>query len=45
MNEREIKGETPSIRAEVKVQQPVKEERMAWIEDEVEDLERWDGME
>ena len=28
-----------------KVQEVVKEERVKWIEDEVEELERWDGME
>jgi len=28
-----------------KVNSEVKEERVVWIEDEVEDPERWDGME
>ena len=27
------------------VQEVVQEERVKWIEDEVEELERWDGME
>lgn len=35
-----------AVRVEAaKVNAEVKEERVAWIEDEVEELERWDGME
>ena len=45
MNEREIIGELALVRSEVKVQEVAKEERTLWIEDEVEELERWDGLE
>lgn len=46
MNEREIKSEVLAVRIEAqKVQEVVKEERTRWIEDEVEELERWDGLE
>ncbi len=31
--------ETPKVKAEIK------DERVRWIEDEVEELERWDGLE
>ena len=35
-----------AVRSEAqKVQEVAKEERVKWIEDEVEELERWDGME
>jgi hypothetical protein len=37
---------TLAVRAEAaKVNVEVKEERVRWIEDEVEELERWDGLE
>jgi hypothetical protein len=46
VNEREMKSESLAVRAEPqKVQEPVKQERTGWIEDEVEEPERWDGME
>ena len=46
MNEWETKSETLAVRVEAqKVQQELKEERTRWVEDEVEELERWDGME
>jgi len=46
VNEREMKSETLAVRVEAqKVQEQVKEERTRWVEDEVEELERWDGME
>ena len=44
--QREIEAETLAARAEqIKLQEPVKEERAGWVEDEVEEPERWDGME
>ena len=46
MNEREMNSETLAVRIDAqKVQDAVKEERARWIEDEVEELERWDGLE
>lgn len=47
MNEREMKSERiVAARVESqKVQDEVKAERARWIEDEVEELERWDGLE
>ena len=45
MNERELKSETLAVRVEAqKVQEELKQERTGWIEDQVEELERWDGM-
>ena len=45
--QREMESDkTVAMRAEaVKPIAEVKEERKGWIEDEVEELERWDGME
>ena len=45
--QREMESEKAlAVRAEgAKVNVEVKEERVRWIEDEVEELERWDGME
>ncbi len=45
--QREMEREkTLAVRAEAaKVEVKAKEERKGWIEDEVEELERWDGME
>ena len=34
-----VRLETPKVNAEIK------DERVRWIEDEVEELERWDGLE
>ena len=46
VNDREIQSETLAVRVDAqKVQDAVKEERARWIEDEVEELERWDGLE
>ena len=46
MSEREMKSEAVAVRIEAeKVVEGVKEEPVKWIEEEVEELERWDGME
>lgn len=42
----EIESEKLALRVESpKVNEETKEERSTWIEDEVEELERWDGLE
>jgi len=42
----EMESEKLTLRVESqKVNDQTKEERSTWIEDEVEELERWDGME
>jgi hypothetical protein len=44
--QREMDRERVAVSVEsAKVGETVKEEQAAWIEDEVEELERWDGME
>jgi hypothetical protein len=44
--QRELESEMVAVRMESqKVQEAAKDERVKWIEDEVEELERWDGME
>jgi len=45
--QREMESEQmPAMRLEAaKAQVEVKEERVRWIEDEVEEPERWDGLE
>ena len=44
--QREMESERVAVRMDAqKVQEVLKEERTKWIEDEVEELERWDGME
>jgi hypothetical protein len=44
--EREMEREMVAVRLESqKAQEVVKEERTRWVEDEVEELERWDGLE
>lgn len=46
MNEREIKSEALAVRIETQnVADEKSQERTRWIEDEVEELERWDGLE
>ena len=46
VNERESKSEALALRVQTATaQEVVKEERTSWIEDEVEELERWDGLE
>ena len=46
MNEREMNSQTLAVRIEAqKGQEQPKQESPRWIEDEVEELERWDGME
>jgi len=46
MQQRQTESETLAVRIESqKVQDEVKEERVRWIEDEDEELERWDGLE
>ena len=43
--QREIESQLAVRTESIKAQEPAKEERPKWIEDEVEELERWDGME
>ena len=44
--QRETESERIAVRLDAtKVQEVVKEERTRWIEDEVEEPERWDGLE
>ena len=45
--QREMESEkTPAVRIEAaKMNTEIKDERVRWIEDEVEELERWDGLE
>jgi hypothetical protein len=46
MAQREMEREMVAVRLESqKAQEAVKEERAGWVEDEVEELERWDGLE
>ena len=46
MAERETESETVAVRTNAqKVQEAAKEERVGWIEEEVEEVERWDGLE
>jgi hypothetical protein len=44
--QRETESERVAVQIESqKFQDAAKEERVGWIEDEVEELERWDGLE
>jgi len=44
--QRETESEMAAVRQDVqKMEMAIKDERVKWIEDEVEELERWDGME
>jgi hypothetical protein len=44
--QREMESEMAAVRIESKnMQETAKDERLRWIEDQVEELERWDGME
>ena len=46
MNERETKSEALAVRTETQnIAEQKTQERTRWIEDEVEELERWDGLE
>ena len=43
--EKEVSRETVRSEVAAKVDSTIKEERPRWIEDGVEELERWDGLE
>ena len=46
MNEREMKSEMAVVSVQTQqVQEQAQQESSRWIEDEVEELERWDGLE
>jgi hypothetical protein len=46
VNEREMTSEMAAVRGQLQIMQETpKEDRVKWIEDEVEEPERWDGLE